>query len=149
MPTNQNRTQTSETLEMPIWVAILLFVGIPIICIVIWVIYYNMTWFRKVIHISDKFMKSKQVGGLEVSSNHAAMRTDVRNTRRTVEEYFLLDSERNIYSVEDCLLCGFYVGSFGKYTRVYPGDKVEIMGYGGYFGFDGIPVVYSVRRLTA
>jgi hypothetical protein len=136
----------SNTTELPTWALVLIFVVLPIIFIVLWFIYYNNTKFTKVIKVADKFMKTHQVGDLHVSSNHRNLTTEMHNTRRTVEEYFLLDTDRNIYNVGDCLLCGFYVGSFGKYARVVPGDTIEIMGYGGYF--TGIADIYSIRRLN-
>lgn len=132
--------------ELPTWVLVMVLVVIPIIFTILWFIYYNMTKFTKVIKVADKFMKTYQVGGLHMSSNHFRQRTSVNDTRQTVEEYFLLDAERNLYSVEDCLFCGLYAGKFGKYSRILPGDTVEIMGYGGLFG--GIPYVFSVRRLN-
>jgi hypothetical protein len=121
-----------------------LFVG-GIIFLVVWFFYYNTTKFTRVIKVADKFMKTKQVGELQVSSNHLSQRTDISNTRRSVDEYFLLDTNRTLYNVSDCLLCGFYVGSFGKYATVVVGDTIEIQGYGGYF--TGIPDIYSIRRL--
>lgn len=142
-----NHRPAPGTVELPEWVLIFVFVVIPIICIVLWFIYYNMTKFTKVIKVADKFMKTHQVGGFQVSSNHRNLTTDVRNTRRTVEEYFLVDTDRNLYNVGDCLLCGFYVGSFGKYARVVTADTIEVSGYGGYF--TGIADIYSIRRLSA
>jgi hypothetical protein len=136
----------SNTTELPTWAVILIFVILPIIFTLLWVIYYLATRFTKVIKVADKFMKTHQVGDLRVSSNHRNLTTDVRNTRRSVDEYFLLDTDRNLYNVSDCLFCGFYVGSFGKYARVVPGDTIEIMGYGGYFS--GIADIYSIRRLN-
>ena len=91
------------TVNLPEWVLVFVFVVIPIICIILWFIYYNMTKFTKVIKVADKFMKTHQVGGLHVSSNHRNLTTDVQNTRRTVEEYFLLDTDRNLYNVSACL----------------------------------------------
>lgn len=120
--------------------------AIFVVYLVAWFVYYNMTKFTRVITVADKFMKTKQVGELRVSSNHMRQRTDVSNTRRTVEEYFLLDTNRTLYNVNDCLLCGLHIGSFGKYAGVVVGDKIEIQGYGGYFS--GIPDIYSVRRLA-
>lgn len=136
----------SNTVEMPTWALILVFVIFPIVSTIIWVIYYSLTKFTKVVKVADKFMKTQQVGDLYVSSNHRNLTTDVRNTRRTVEEYFLVDTDRNLYNVSDCLLCGLHIGSFGKYARVVPGDTIEIMGYGGYFS--GIADIYSIRRLN-
>lgn len=147
MSHNQHHLHRVDTVELPVWVMIFIFVIIPIVCVVLWIIYYNMTKFTKVIKVADKFMKTHQVGGLHVSSNHRNLTTDVRNTRRTVEEYFLVDTERNIYNVGDCIFCGFYVGSFGKYARVVTGDTIEVSGYGGYF--TGIADIYSIRRLSA
>jgi hypothetical protein len=139
-------TYHHTTNELPTWALILIFVVIPIVSTVLWFIYYSVTKFTKVVKVADKFMKSSQVGDLQVSANHIRQTTSVSNTRRTVEEYFLVDTDRNIYNVNDCLLCGLHFGSFGKYTRVIPGDTIEIQGYGGYFS--GIADIYAIRRIN-
>lgn len=133
--------------DLPPWILVTIFVIIPITYSILWVIYYYMTKFTKVVKVADKFMKSQQVGNLQVSSNHRRLTTNISDTRQTLEEYFLLDTDRNLYNVSDCLFCGFYIGSFGKYARVVPGDTIEINGYGGYF--TGIADIYSIRRLES
>jgi hypothetical protein len=129
--------------EMSAELSIFLFIVLPIIFIILWIIYYNVTQFTKVITVGDKFQKYHQVGNVSVRNIHGYQYID--NTRRIVADYIISDTEKNLYNIGACLLCGFYMGKEYKYIRVMPGDVIEIKGYGGYF--DGIPDIYSIKFL--
>jgi hypothetical protein len=111
---------------------------------ILWVIYFFMSNFTRVVVIEEKSMDKVSSGGLDVMTNEYG-RTHVRNTRHTETKFYIVDTERRTYEVGDCLVCGFYMGKHGKYSSLKPGDRVELKGYGGWF--TGVADVYGVRRL--
>ncbi len=112
---------------------------IAIILLVIWYMYFGLTSFTRVITVKDKFHKVNQVGSLTISQDW------IYNDRRTETDYIVVDTNRKVYNVSNCLLCGFYIGSLGKYSSVHVGDRIRVKGYGGIF--TGVAEIYSVKHV--
>lgn len=110
-----------------------------LISVICWYSYFLGTKFTKTIVVADKLYKSRQEGSLYVSQD------GVYNSRHTEEDHILIDTNRKVYNVTNCFACGLYVGASGKYSSAVIGDKVQIMGYGGWV--TGVPWVYSVKHV--
>jgi hypothetical protein len=110
-----------------------------LVCSIIWYIYFFSTKFTKTVVVADKLYKSRQEGSLYINQD------GIYNSRRTVEDYILIDTNRNVYNVSDCYACGFFVGASGKYSSAVVGDRIQISGYGG--KLTGVPWVYSIKHV--